>query len=355
METNEKKSLWLFIAVAYGFTYVMGIFMYLGCKDGIDLSTFTLAQMLYPACGVILGKLTYEKRELRHIRVAFIIYVIFTLIMMVMSLLSVIAPIDDLEFNGQTIGFYYLVAQYVMMLVSLVIYILFWVAGKDARETVGLERKNIKLSVLMVILYIAVYMVRIVLSYVIDGAMNGVGLSELKEWVTIFADPYTWVNSAALVINFFFIFICFFGEEYGWRYYLQPIMMNKFGKRLGVILLGVVWGLWHAPIDFFYYTTTTGPQMLVNQIFTCISIGIFFAFAYLMTDNIWVVVILHCINNNLIPIITGNYSADVLENQSIAWSELPIAFVIDLVMAVFIFAKVFNENKEIPQQEVAEN
>lgn len=39
-----------------------------------------------------------------------------------------------------------------------------------------------------------------------------------------------------------------FGEEWAWRGYLLPKMMNKF-KLLPMLLInGVIWGLWHAPI-----------------------------------------------------------------------------------------------------------
>ena len=39
----------------------------------------------------------------------------------------------------------------------------------------------------------------------------------------MFKNPMMWLNIAALPINYFFVFIAFFGEEYGWRYYLQPV------------------------------------------------------------------------------------------------------------------------------------
>jgi membrane protease YdiL (CAAX protease family) len=39
-----------------------------------------------------------------------------------------------------------------------------------------------------------------------------------------------------------------FGEEWGWRGYLLPKMMKKF-KLLPMLLInGIIWGLWHAPI-----------------------------------------------------------------------------------------------------------
>ncbi|MFQ9495517.1 MAG: CPBP family intramembrane glutamic endopeptidase [Dorea longicatena] len=42
----------------------------------------------------------------------------------------------------------------------------------------------------------------------------------------------------------------FFGEEYAWRGCLQGRLQNIFGKRMGVILLGIIWELWHMPLWF---------------------------------------------------------------------------------------------------------
>src|SRR5690606_5169549 len=45
------------------------------------------------------------------------------------------------------------------------------------------------------------------------------------------------------ILNGFFTF----GEEFGWRAYLQPKLM-PLGFRKAMLAVGVIWGLWHAPI-----------------------------------------------------------------------------------------------------------
>ena len=90
--------------------------------------------------------------------------------------------------------------------------------------------------------------------------------------------------------------------------------------------------------------------MIFVQQITCISLGIFFAYAYMKTQNIWVPVCLHYLNNNLIPIISGTLSADVMENQNVSWRDLPVAVVLNgLCFGFFLLADVFKK-KEIEKR-----
>ncbi len=50
----------------------------------------------------------------------------------------------------------------------------------------------------------------------------------------------------------FLSFLPFFGEEYGWRYYLTPALQSRFGARRGALAVGVLWGLWHLPLNLFF-------------------------------------------------------------------------------------------------------
>lgn len=42
-------------------------------------------------------------------------------------------------------------------------------------------------------------------------------------------------------------FTCF-GEEWGWRGYLLPHMLEKRSITFTIVVSGIIWGLWHAPI-----------------------------------------------------------------------------------------------------------
>ena len=58
---TEKKQLLIYVIIAYGITYVMGLLMWNGYGKGLNLSAFPNAQMLYPAAGVMMAYLTTKK------------------------------------------------------------------------------------------------------------------------------------------------------------------------------------------------------------------------------------------------------------------------------------------------------
>ena len=353
MEQKEmaKKRLIIYVLIAYGLTYLMGILMWYGSTKGYDLTAFPTAQMMYPATGVIIGLFLAHKGE-KILPTGFFITVLATTgVLIVLALLSVFSPVEDLNIAGMTMSVYNLISQYVLIIGSIVAFIFLAVAGNEKRAAAGLTRQNWKSAVFIVLLFVGIYIVRTVVSMAGQGVFDGNGMQYVKEWAAMFKDPVMWLNIVALPINYFFVFIAFFGEEYGWRYYLQPILQKKFGLRAGVIVLGVVWGLWHITDDLFYYTQTSGIQMIFAQQITCIALGIFFAYAYMKTKNIWVPVCLHYLNNNLIPIISGTFSADVLENQTVSWKELPAALVLNgLCFGFFLLADVFKK-KEVQKED----
>ena len=66
----------------------------------------------------------------------------------------------------------------------------------------------------------------------------------------------------------------------------------------------------------------------------------------LMVNGIWVPIIIHFLNNNMMVVFSGTYSADVLQNQQIHWGDIPVALVMNLlIFGWVIFLKSFKEKK----------
>lgn len=241
--------------------------------------------------------------------------------------------------NGYFIPIWLVASQLLIIGSSIVGWIILLATKKEKRRAYGLCWNSGASSWFCIFLFLALYLLRTAIALLSSG--QG---SLLVELVT---NPVTWIQTAVLPVNFFFLYTAFLGEEYGWRYYLQPLMQKRFGMRGGVLLLGVVWGLWHLPVDLFYYTQDSQLLMVLSQQVTCITLGIFFAYAYMKTNNIWVPVVLHFMNNNLVPIISNNYTSSVLENQTITWGEFLVGLVMNgLIFGVFLFAKPFRKAVE---------
>ena len=173
---------------------------------------------------------------------------------------------------------------------------------------------------LFFVLYFARVLIICIIAGITEGDMAG-AMSELTQVFTAEGQGFLWLN---VVINAPLTFIMFLGEEYGWRYFLQPVMQKKFGVLPGTILLGIAWGFWHVGADFLYYSDGTGIQMLCAQMVTCISLGIFFGYAYMKTNNIWVPVMMHYLNNNLIMVLSGDATTEAMQGSVVSWSDIPV-------------------------------
>ena len=243
-------------------------------------SAFPNAQMLYPAAGVMMAYLITRKDDKKLPKAFYIFFVVLTAVMIFCAAASVLFPVN-IDIMGAPFSQWMLLLQYAMMGGSIVFWILLLASGKEKRRAYGLNSNQWNTSVLMILLFIGLYLLR----FVIASALGG----QLSEFGKIMVNPTTWIMFFTVLVNFFLAVVAFFGEEYGWRYYLQPLFQKRFGLKGGVILLGCVWAVWHLPIDFFYYTTPDmGLAALVSQFITCITIGLFMAYAYMKTQNIWV-------------------------------------------------------------------
>ena len=107
----------------------------------------------------------------------------------------------------------------------------------------------------------------------------------------------------ALLIGFFIGWPAFFGEEFGWRGYLQDRLFPLLGGYKGVLVLGIIWGLWHSAIILAGYNYP-GQPILGNGLMVLFTIvmGIIFSYAVLKTGSIWIAVLLHMIVDTIDPL-----------------------------------------------------
>lgn len=102
------------------------------------------------------------------------------------------------------------------------------------------------------------------------------------------------------------LFTCF-GEEWGWRGYLLPKMREKLPLFAVLLVNGVIWGLWHAPLTAIGHNYGTGyPGYPVTGILAmccfCIVMGVIFSFITIKTGSCIPAVIAHGSLNGFAPV-----------------------------------------------------
>lgn len=85
-------------------------------------------------------------------------------------------------------------------------------------------------------------------------------------------------------------FIPALGEEAGWRGYLLPHLLKRMGVRKAMLVSGIIWGLWHAPMIALGHNYGVGyagyPWLGIGAMTVfCVAVGSFFALLSIKTDS----------------------------------------------------------------------
>lgn len=325
--TKIKNEIMFFLAVTFGVTFSMGILMFWVYRhlDKDIISSFGLVQMLYPALASVILIISHEKDTIhKSLDNFFKIYI-------VLCILSIIL----------LAGGVFVFPKYVSKVLNILIYIFsiilfsLIVNNKDnCFEKINMVfQKNFKKVLVLCLAFTGIQF----LILIIDGVVYGSFVENIKRSISILGLlPFN------VLLSILISFVIFFGEELGWRGYLQPRLQILFGKRFGVIILGLIWGIWHLPLCFTFYSPQTPVYCVIFYIFYCIFTGIFFGFAYMKTGNLWSVIIIHLINNSM-ALTDNNLGGVVLTPKSLILNIIICA----VIFLPFIFTKEYSrENSE---------
>jgi membrane protease YdiL (CAAX protease family) len=100
--------------------------------------------------------------------------------------------------------------------------------------------------------------------------------------------------SLGLIINMIFTF----GEEFGWRGYLLP-RLAPLGGVPAAILVGFIWGFWHAPLivlDGYNYPGHPWLGIVMMMLF-CVGLSMIFAWLRFRSGSVWPSTLAHAAIN----------------------------------------------------------
>ena len=134
-------------------------------------------------------------------------------------------------------------------------------------------------------------------------------------------------NSMAILIPFSAIFngvvvsFAAFGEEFGWRAYMMPKLKSLMGRYPALIVGGLIWGLWHAPLTCVGHNFGTNypgfPYVgIIIMCLYCILLGGTLTYVTEKTGSVWPAAFLHGVNNASPSILAVFMNTEILNQTS---------------------------------------
>lgn len=125
-------------------------------------------------------------------------------------------------------------------------------------------------------------------------------------------------------------------EEIGWRGYLQPKLEKETGYLVSVLIVGVIWSIWHLPL---WLINGTVQSALPFAAYTFLAIILSFSFSalYKYTQNIFLCIFSHAWFNGCIGLAVYISSEGYLQ-LDLTW-RVYMVLILELIVSVILGAK----------------
>jgi membrane protease YdiL (CAAX protease family) len=129
-----------------------------------------------------------------------------------------------------------------------------------------------------------------------DPSMSQIAGVYQSQGVAISGDTLKMIFITQLVVGMLFSpvinLFATAGEEIGWRGYLLPKLKESYGAPLAIIISGIIWGLWHAPIIAMGHNYGVGYPTapwggIIAMVIFCLFVGSFFSYLAIRTESFW--------------------------------------------------------------------
>jgi membrane protease YdiL (CAAX protease family) len=169
---------------------------------------------------------------------------------------------------------------------------------------------------------------------VLDQQLRAAGVEELPLPIgTLVA-----VQLATIPLGALINLLPALGEELGWRGWLLPKFL-PLGAVPAVLVSGVIWGLWHAPLILLGYNYPDAPGWLglTCMVAMCVLVGAVFGWLRLRSGSVWPAALAHGAFNaaagTYLLFAAAGERVDTTQATVLGWSGwiVPLALVVVLV------------------------
>lgn len=336
---------WAFIGLSFGLAWLIDLVLFLNGGLRVQGAVLLLqSQMLMPALAALLLGVFFFKESPIYFKTnrtasRWFIYYFFvmTLAYLAASVAGLIQPALATTLSG---------ALLIFSVVGLVLLaVLRWRGGPQSFAGVGMAFGKIRIWLLYGLGMVMFYGLETLLNYVFKLGTPVDITNLLPPGSAVSMPPMlllatTFLN--AVIIGPFLGLIITFGEEYGWRGYLQSELVHL-GRIRGVGLLGIIWGVWHWPIIWLGYNypgqPVLGPILMTGY---TVVLSYFLAYAVFKSKGVWTAAYLHALNNQAMSF----FMAAVVTPISIAMSfgiGVPALVLCGLVVLLLLRDPVWKE------------
>jgi membrane protease YdiL (CAAX protease family) len=289
-----------FLGLTFGLTWLVDWALYLnGGLTNPGAMLLLQFQMLLPAfSAMFLGAFIFKESPIyyqtnrRTSRWFVYFYLLLTCLYLLGAIAALIQPDQAATFTSL------LLIPNVIGLILLVVLRL--LGGKDAFAGAGLAGGKVRVWLFYGLGLVAFYGLQTFLNYIfkmgqvvdLKTAFPQLAAANLPAAALM---PIMALNT--VIIGPFLGLIIAFGEEYGWRGYLQT-ELTRLGRIRGVFLLGVIWGIWHWPVIWMGYNFPGQPVLgSLAMVAFCVIFSYFFAYSVFKSHGVWTASYLHALNN----------------------------------------------------------
>ncbi|MGN1101599.1 MAG: CPBP family intramembrane glutamic endopeptidase [Huintestinicola sp.] len=208
---------------------------------------------------------------------------------------------------------------------------------------------NMKYYILAAVLPVVVYM--------LSGYITGMAyIPDYSVTEAINGDNITGIVYEVLriVSTSVLLFPLYFGEEYGWRAYLTPKLKTLMPKPAALIVSGIIWGMWHAPMVYLGHNFGTNYSLfpyggyIVMSVY-CIFVGCLLTWLTEKTGSIYPACICHAVNNNIGTFMLAIFLSAGMTDEIYSVKQFEIVtldfFPMTIVCIPFMFL-LFRKNKQ---------
>ncbi len=205
---------------------------------------------------------------------------------------------------------------------------------------------NIKYYLIAVFALVAIGIVEGVLATIIYGNSDfsdmGAGLNGMQIAGTVLT----------VIVTIPLMAFNTFGEEFGWRGYMNQKMESLLGTTGTVVVGGIIWGLWHAELTVVGHNFGTEydgyPYLgILAMCISCTFLGMGLMWLTKKTGSVYPAAIMHAANNFGVLSIGQYFMSGIPEEQSFTIADILLLSVPDFILGLVFLFLMLRDNRKI--------